>query len=652
MKDHCERVQELRDEASVNYHKTSEKQKELKDKTCQNRSFQVGQQVWYRIHGLSEVYNLQWQGPYRVQKVLGQLSYRIDVDGKGKNVHIKFLKADVGKVVKIITTVLEDDQVADDVMVTNSKVHVEEVMLHDGMKRDVSNWLEEFGDVVCTEPGLTDWVELSINTGEAAPVSQRPYNTPMSLREAVGKEVDWLVQKGYVRRSHSEWASAIVRVKKPDGSIRLCVDYKKLNSVTTPAPFYMPTIEDVLEAAGAAAVISKIGLNKGCHQVRVRDEDVHKTAFVCHKGHYEFVRMPFGLKNSPTVFQKLTSRVLEPCSAFALPYIDDIVIFSKDWEEHVRHVRQVLQRLRESGLTASPRKCVWGGKVVEFLGHKLGDGRVSIPDRRVKAMKEYVRPKTKRALRAFLGVVSFYRRYIEMLAKHIAALSPATGKSAPSVVVWTEDRSQAFHAICELVCIACVLEISLPQDEYSLVTDASGYGLGAVLQVKRKDGWAPAAFYSRQTHGPERRYTASELEALAVVESVKHFSPYLYGQNFVVFTDHKPLCSLLNSDHLNGRLKRFSIKLQPWLIQFKYLPGAENTFADALSRQDWRKSDVEEAAGREEPRNSRQREDEDEETSAKPKTQRKREEKTGAIGMPQSGVGGCGGPAPKKKMNT
>ena len=173
-------------------------------------------------------------------------------------------------------------------------------------------------------------MELSINTGEAAPVSQCPYNTPMSLREAVGKEVDWLVQKGYVRRSHSVWASPIVTVKKPDGSISLCVDYKKLNIVTTPAPFYMPTIEEVLEAAGTAVVISKIDLNKGYHQVRVRDEDVHKTAFVCHKGHYEFVRMPFALKNAPAVFQKLTSRVLEPCSAFALPYIDGIVIFSKD----------------------------------------------------------------------------------------------------------------------------------------------------------------------------------------------------------------------------------------------------------------------------------------------------------------------------------
>ena len=230
--------------------------------------------------------------------------------------------------------------------------------------------------------------------------------------------------------------------------------------------------------------------------------------------------------------------MLESCSGFALLYIDDIVILSRKWEEHVGHVCEVLSRLEETGLTASPKKCTWGGKVVEFLGHKLGDGRVSIPDRRVKAMKDYVRPKTKKALRTFLVVVSFYRRFITMLAKHTATLSPATAKSTPNVVVLMGEKSQAFCAICELVCNACVLEIPLPQDEFSLVTDASGFGLGAVLQVKRKDDLTAAAFYSRQTHGPERRYSASKLEALAVVESVRRYSPYFYGQKFVVFTDH------------------------------------------------------------------------------------------------------------------
>ena len=460
--ENCERVQVLRDKASANNHKTSEHRKELLDKTSHIRDFKVGQWVWYRTPDLSEALQPAWQGPYRIEEVFGGMSYKIDVDGKSKNVHVKFLKADVGKVVKRITTVLEDNQVADDVTVTNDKVHVEEVLLDDSMKEDVKKWLLKFSDIVCTEPGLTDRVELSINTGDVTPVSQRPYNTPVTLRDAVAKEFDWLLKKGYIRRSQSEWGSPIVTVKKPDGSIRLCIDYKRLNSVTTPAPFYMPTIEEVLEAASTAAVMNKVDLNKGYYQVGVKENDIHKTTFVCDKGHYEFVRMPFGLKNALAAFQKLTSKVLESCSGFALSYIDDIVIFSMNWEEHVGHVREVLSRLREAELTASPRKCTWGGKVVQFLDHKLGDSRVSIPDRRVKTMKYYVRPKTKKAVRTFLGVVSFYCRYFDMLAKHTATLSLATAKSAPNVVVWTGERSQAFHAICELVCNACALEIHLP----------------------------------------------------------------------------------------------------------------------------------------------------------------------------------------------
>jgi len=195
-------------------------------------------------------------------------------------------------------------------------------------------------------------------------------------------------------------------------------------------------------------------------------------------------------------------------------------------------------------LTANPKKCRWAGQIVEFLGHTIGGGKTCIPKCRVRALRNYVNPRTKKGLKRFLGIVGLYRRYINMLATHTAILSPATAKSEPSVVAWTKGMVRAFHAICQSVCDACALEIPLPEDTFSLVTDASGCGLGAVVQVERDREWAAAAFFSRQTRGPERRYSASELEALAVVEAVQHFSHYLYGKRFTVLqtTSLSALC--------------------------------------------------------------------------------------------------------------
>jgi len=288
-------VQAFKDEASANYHAASDKRKQLKDTTSKVREVAESWMVWYRTPSLSQCLQPSWQDPYEVTKVLGGLTYQIDVDGK-KIVHLKILKEDVQRMaIKRLTKVLDDDCIVDEVTVTNDKVQLQQVTHTTEMVEDIDSWLKDFTDVVCVEPGLTNWVEW-INTGDAPPVAQRPYNTPVSHREAVDKEVDWLLGKGYIQESQSEWVSTIVTVRKPDGSLRLCIDYKKLNSVTTPAPSYMPTIEEILEKAGTAEVISTIDLYKGYYQVQMRKEDVGKTAFVCHKRHFEFVRMPFGLK--------------------------------------------------------------------------------------------------------------------------------------------------------------------------------------------------------------------------------------------------------------------------------------------------------------------------------------------------------------------
>ena len=236
----------------------------------------------------------------------------------------------------------------------------------------------------------------------------------MALKEGVDREIDWLLTKEYIRESQSTWASPVVMVKKPNGQIRLCVDFKHINEVTKPLPFYMPQVEDVLEAVGRSSVISKLDLSKGYYQVPMASKVIMKTAICCHCGKYEFVRMPFGVKNAPAVFQTLISKVLIGCSEFSHPYMDDIIIFSSSWELHKVHIRKVLSCLRTAELTANPEKCSWGKVYMNFLGHHVGNGCMSIPERRAEVFRTYSKPVTKWELRSFLGAVSFYRRYVEI----------------------------------------------------------------------------------------------------------------------------------------------------------------------------------------------------------------------------------------------
>jgi len=280
------------------------------------------------------------------------------------------------------------------------------------------------------------------------------------------------------------------------------VDYKRLNAVSTPQPFYMLRVEEVLEGVGKARFISKMDLAKGYYQLKVCPADQPKTAFVCHRGKFEFSRMPFGVRNAPAVFQQLMDEVLREESSLCSPYMDNIVVYSDNWEEHLKHIRVVLGRLKEAGLTANPKKCYWGGSTIEFLGHHVGGGRMALPAHRAEALSQYTRPTTKKGLRAFLGSIGFYRRYVQWLASQTAILTPHTSKAAPSKVVWTEEGERAFMSICANISECCSLCIPLPGDVFSILSDALGLGIGGVLQVWRDEQWEAAAFFSRYSTLP------------------------------------------------------------------------------------------------------------------------------------------------------
>ena len=367
----------------------------------------------------------------------------------------------------------------------------------------------------------------------------------------------------------------------------MCVDFRRLNTVTPQQQSYIPCLDDILERLGQSRVLSKVDLSKGFHQVLMSEKSKDLTTFVCPFGKYCFRRMPFGLKNAPAVFQLLMEKVLVSCKDFSAVYIDDIIIFSSCWDEHIEHVRKVLSALKVTGLTAKSSKCQWGKRHLDYLGHRVGCGKAAVPEHRVVTMAEYRKPVRRKDLRSFLGSIGYYRHFIPNFAKFSSLLTTATSVKAPGTVRWTPEMLDAFHSLRKSLCGFCVLTVPSVHDVFELHTDASGQGIGSVLNVIRQNSVLPVAFHSRQLRGAERRYSVTELEALAVCEAIKHFSHFLYSASFTVLTDHKPLTSLLISKNLNHRLQSMALKLMLHSVTILYRKSVKNSNVDGLSRHAW-----------------------------------------------------------------
>ncbi|GJR89252.1 putative reverse transcriptase domain-containing protein [Tanacetum coccineum] len=415
----------------------------------------------------------------------------------------------------------------------------------------------------------------------AAPVARAPYRLAPSEMKELAEQLQELSDKGFIRPSSSPWGALVLFVKKKDGSFRMCIDYRELNKLTVKNRYPLPRIDDLFDQLQGSSVYSKIDLRLSYHQLRVREEDIPKTAFRMRYGHYEFQVMPFGLTNAPAVFMDLMNRVCKPyLDKFVIVFIDDILIYSKNKEEHEEHLKLILELLKKEELYAKFSKCEFWIPKVQFLGHVIDSKGIHVDPAKIESIKDWASPKTPTEIRQFLGLAGYYRRFIEGFSKIAKSMTKLTQKNVK--FDWGEKEEAAFQLIKQKLCSAPILALPKGSENFIVYCDASHKGLGAVLMQNEK----VIAYASRQLKIHEKNYTTHDLELGAVVFALKMWRHYLYGTRCTVFTDHKSLQHILDQKELNMRQRRWLELLSDYDCDIRYHPGKANVVADALSRKE------------------------------------------------------------------
>ena len=442
-------------------------------------------------------------------------------------------------------------------------------------------------------------LEHPIDTGDAKPVNTQAYQLSAWQIEEQTTQITNLLEKNLIRESSSAWGSPVLFVKKPDDTWRMCVDYRQLNARTDKNSYPLPRIQECIDQLGRARFLSKIDLTSGYWQVRIKEEDVPKTAFNTRNGKYEFLVMPFGLTNAPATFQTLVNKVFRHfLNIFLIVYLDDIVIYSNTLEEHLEHLRQVLDVLRANELYAKPHKCVFGRSEIEFCGHIVGNGVVKVMQDKIKSIKDWPQPKNVHEVRQFLGLAGYYRRFIKHFSLIAVPLFDLTkveeqykkqNKNPPKFrpIAWNTSHQLAFERLKECLTSAPTLLQVDPSSPFTVETDASDFAIGASLLQLGPDGKLhPVAFLSRRLQGAENNYPVHEKELQAIKEALRVWGCYLEnGHEVTILTDHESLKYLKSIKRPSKRLTRWIEEFQGWSLNIKYRKGSEAIVPDALSRR-------------------------------------------------------------------
>ena len=463
--------------------------------------------------------------------------------------------------------------------------------LSESERSELLQFLERNRDVFSNslqDLGKTDLFQHTIETDPYAPPVHLPfYRQSPNIRAETQKLVDEMLEDGIIEYSNSVWNSPVVLIKKKDNSYRFAVDYRKLNQITKSISHPLPRLECVFDTIGQAKaqIFSTLDLASGFWQIPMDPSSRHKAAFITHNGVYEWTRMPFGLKNAPMTFQMVMSQVLREMNwKFVLCYIDDILVFSSSFKEHLYHLELVFSKLREAGLTLKSEKCHFAVEKVLYLGHTITREGVRMDSSKTDAVRTFPRPKTQKDVRSFLGLCNYYRRFVQNFSKIATPLNQLLQKDKP--FHWDDKCQTAFENLKHALITAPMLTYPDMNVPFILSTDASGTAIGYILGQKDSDGKEMVVAYGGRSLRPdERKYTVSEQECLAVVEGIKAYKEYLSHQKFTIFTDHQALKWLHSIKDPSTRLGRWAILLQEYQYDIVHKQGRVHLNADALSRR-------------------------------------------------------------------